>query len=281
MWYFVLLLLVSANAKLTWQKPQIFQIEEKLFKKNVIDEYKDTMAVGPVTHTPSIATADSNPYKGNITRFAVYDENYIDPIPVYNKHGHKIKDIFEVYVECYEVNDCAYELTTQDRHELSLYASFIESSGDNKVSDGYSLGLIRSSGTTNILGMFTQGFEVLSNNYGFWIRLEEADGKRKYSNLNSLSKTLAMLDLAVHERSHYDEPTYESGKAHCDKFQANYNHLFQRASREITSYVALTTMYDTFAFTVEIGLIALSSVFFVIIVVLWIMLAQSTTATKV
>ena len=273
----LLLLLVPVQSRLDWQSPPIFQIEEEVFKKNVIDEYHSAASTSStlVTHEPVLSNTDSNPYKGNITRFAVYDQNYIDPIPVFDKDGHKIKEVYEVYVECYESLDCAYELTSADRHELSLYASMIESSGDDRITAGYSLGLIRSKDTTNILGMFTQGFSVLSNNYGFWIRLEDASQKRIYTNLNVVSKTMALLDLSVHERSHFDEPTYETGKSHCDAFQANYNHLFQRASREITSYVALTAMHDAFSFTVELGLVILSSTLAVIIIVLWILLANA------
>ena len=276
-WLLLLLLLVPVQSRLDWHSPPIFQIEEEVFKKNVIDEYHSAASTSSalVTHDPVLSNTDSNPYKGNITRFAVYDQNYIDPIPVYDKDGHKIKEVYEVYVECYEVLDCAYELTAADRHELSLYASMIESSGDDRITAGYSLGLIRSKDTTNILGMFTQGFSVLSNNYGFWIRLEDASQQRIYTNLNVVSKTMALLDLSVHERSHFDEPTYETGKSHCDAFQANYNHLFQRASREITSYVALTAMHEPFSFTLELGLIVLSSTLAVLVIVLWILLANS------
>ena len=86
----VLLLLHTSNATYTWRKPTIFQIKEEVFKEKVIDEYtaeQSTANVGPVTHDPVHLFSDRNPYKSNITRFAVYDANYIDPIPVYNLNG--------------------------------------------------------------------------------------------------------------------------------------------------------------------------------------------------
>jgi len=267
----MLLLLCCVHAKLTWRKPVVFQIKEELFKEKVIDEYTADIrqsSVGPTTHDPQISFSDRNPYKSNITRFAVYDGNYIDPIPVYNLNGVEIKSINEVYVECYDGDDCAYELTVADRRELSLYASFIEMSGTDRVSDAYSLGLIRSQYTTNILGMYTEGFDVLSNNIGFWIRLEDGSGSRLYSGLAPYSKTIALLDLSVHERSHYDEPTFSSGAAHCDAFQANYNFLFQQVARDITSYVAITVLHDAFHMTVELWLISAIAVLFIGVVFL-------------
>ena len=277
----VLLLLHTNNATYTWRKPTIFQIKEEVFKEKVIDEYtaeQSTANVGPVTHDPVHLFSDRNPYKSNITRFAVYDANYIDPIPVYNLNGLQVKLINEVYVECYEYDDCAYELTPADRHELSLYASFIEMSGTNAVSDAYSLGLIRSKYTTNILGMYTQGFDVLSNNIGFWIRLKDASNTRLYTELESYSKTIAMLDMSIHERSHYDQPTFSSGAAHCDPFQANYNFLFQRAARDITSYVGLTVMNEPFYITTEWWLIGALVVLFIAFVIMLIYFGSCRTA---
>ena len=264
----IFLLVCCVHAKLTWRKPAVFQIKEELFKAKVIDEYTadSEASTNPTTHNPQISFSDRNPYKSNITRFAIYNENYIDPIPVYNLNLVQVKSINEVYIECYEYDDCAYELTKEDRDELSLYASFIEMSGTSTISSSYSLGLIRSKFTTNILGMYTQGFAELSNNIGFWIRLEDGSGSRLYSNLATNSKTVAMLDMSIHERSHYDEPTFSSGAAHCDPFQANYNYLFQRAARELQSYMHVTEM--SVALSTELLLIIGNGVAFLIIIFL-------------
>ncbi len=266
--FIVLLFTCCVHAKLTWRKPVVYQIKEELFKEKVIDEYTADISEASInpTHDPQISFSDRNPYRSNITRFAIYNENYIDPIPVYNSNREQVKLINEVYIECYEFDDCAYELTTEDREELSLYASFIEMSGTSTVSASYSLGLIRSKFTTNILGMYTQGFAELSNNIGFWIRLEDGSGSRLYSNLATNSKTVAMLDMSIHERSHYDEPTFSSGAAHCDPFQANYNYLFQRAARELSSYMDVTE--KSAAISTELLLIIGNGIAFLIIIVL-------------
>lgn len=277
-----LLFACCVHAKLTWRKPVVFQIKEELFKAKVIDEYTADLSeasINPTTHDPQIIFSDRNPYKSNITRFAIYNENYIEPIPVYDLNRAQVKVINEVYIECYEYDDCAYELTKEDREELSLYASFIEMSGTGTVSSSYSLGLIRSKFTTNILGMYTQGFAELSENIGFWIRLKDGSGSRLYSNLPTNSKTVAMLDMSIHERSHYDEPTFSSGAAHCDPFQANYNYLFQRAARELPSYMHVTEM-STSAVSTELLLIIGNGVAFLIIVFLvWYVLSYNCKET--
>ena len=160
------------------------------------------------------------------------------PIPVYDLNNVQIKSIDDVFIECYDYDDCHYELTSQDREELSLYASLIENGGSSKVPEPYSLGLIRSRFTSNVLGMYTEGFSQLNNQIGFWIRLE-SDGGRFYSNLNKHEQLVTMLDLAIHERAHYDTPTYNNNEAHCDGFQSTYNFLFQQAGRNYGSFVTL------------------------------------------
>lgn len=278
----IFLFACCVHAKLTWRKPVVFQIKEELFKAKVIDEYTADLSeasINPTTHDPQIIFADRNPYKSNITRFAIYNEDYIDPIPVYDLNRVQVKLITDVYIECYEYDDCAYELTKEDREELSLYASFIEMSGTGTVSSSYSLGLIRSKFTTNILGMYTQGFEGLSNNIGFWIRLEDGSGSRLYSNLATNSKTVAMLDMSIHERSHYDEPTFSSGAAHCDPFQANYNYLFQRAARELPSYVHVTEMSTSVLSTELLLIIGNVFAFLIIVFLVWYVLSYSCKET--
>jgi hypothetical protein len=262
--YLFLLTLVPAHSRYIWQEAPIYEISTEKFHEKVLDSYdivKQTASTDAPTHTPSLSLNSDNPYKSsNLTRFALYNDNYgVDPIPVYDLEGKQIKQITDIFVECYDENDCFYELTAEDRDELSNYASFIENSGVGQVDVPYSLGIIRSKFSVNVLGMYTEGFAELNNRIGFWIRLQEGDGSRKYSHLPKYDKTVALLDLSVHERSHYDQPTYNNNAAHCDLFQSNYNYLFQRASRSLSSYVSLVhySGADTHLEVLDIVLISL------------------------
>lgn len=256
----------------TKKKPIIYEIEKNLFQQKVIDSYTSDLPIQstiPTQHTPQLDTNSNNPYRSNnITRFALYNANFgVPPIPIYDLNSLQVKVINDIFVECYDYNDCLYDLSENDRAELSLYASFIENSGLNSVNVPYSIGLIRSKYSTNVLGMYTEGFSQLNNQIGFWIRLEDGDGNRLYSSLKPEEKTVTILDLAVHERSHFDQPTYNSNEAHCDNFQSNYNYLFQKAGRNFHQFVLLTdgTNEETETVgTIEILFIILFSATFIV-----------------
>ena len=266
----VFLLFKSSFATFIWEQAPVYQIEKNLFQKKVIDSYEANLK----SQNPSLPIHDNkneansqNPYKSNLTKFAVYNSDFgVAPILVYNLEGSVTKSVNDVFVECYDYNDCHYQLTTSDRQELSLYASFIENSGVAPVNKPYSLGIIRSRYTTNVLGMYTEGFSQLDNQIGFWIRLVDSDNKRMYTTLSLEEKIIALLDLGVHERSHFDQPTYNANAAHCDNFQSNYNYLFQITARKFQEYKSLTKHImneeDTFEITTfEAILIAFVCVF--------------------
>ena len=265
-------ILPTAYASLTWYDAPVYEIKEDLFKKKVIDSYEaNIQSSSPTLHEPTAEVNSKNPYKSNLTRFAIYNSDFgVAPIPVYNLEGDVVKSINDIFVECYDLNDCHYQLTEADRQELSLYASYIENSGIALINTPYSLGVIRSKFTTSVLGMYTQGFEQLDNQIGFWIRLEDGEGKRMYTNLGIAEKLTALLDLSVHERSHFDQPTYNSNAAHCDNFQSNYNYLFQLAARQFEEYKLLTnhiTEYEEVWVlnTFETVLVIVSSLLFLIL----------------
>jgi len=254
-------------------KAPIYEIKRDIFNKKVIDSYTADASSPSITHDPTIDLNSDNPYKSNITRFAVYNKEVgLIPIPVYDLNNLQIKLIEDVFIECYEYNDCEYDLTEDDRRELSLYASFIDSSGITAIGVPYSLGLIRSKYSENVLGMYTQGFSELNNQIGFWIRLADNDNNRLYTRWNNEKKTVALLDLAVHERSHYDQPTYNNNAAHCDAFQSNYNYLFQRAARQFDLYKLLTNTESPSSgldlSLREVVLVIIAAIFFVISFVL-------------
>ena len=281
---FRLLLLLSifrfASSTYKWntvpaRKAPIYEIQRDVFNKKVIDSYTADKSTPSATHTPTIDLNSNNPYKSNITRFAVYNKEVgLLPIPVYDLNNLQIKLIDDIFIECYEYNDCEYELTDDDRRELSLYASYIDTSGIASIDEPYSLGLIRSKFSENVLGMYTQGFSELNNQIGFWIRLSDNDNNRLYTQWNNEKKAIALLDLAVHERSHYDQPTYNNNAAHCDAFQSNYNFLFQRVARKFDLYKMLADVESPsgLEFSMrEVVLIIVASVFFVISLILVIM----------
>lgn len=267
-----------ASSTYKWNAPTklkapIYEIKRDIFNKKVIDSYTADASSPSITHDPTIDLNSDNPYKSNITRFAVYNKEVgLIPIPVYDLNNLQIKLIEDVFIECYEYNDCEYDLTEDDRRELSLYASFIDSSGITAIGVPYSLGLIRSKYSENVLGMYTQGFSELNNQIGFWIRLADNDNNRLYTRWNNEKKTVALLDLAVHERSHYDQPTYNNNAAHCDAFQSNYNYLFQRAARQFDLYKLLTNTESPSSgldlSLREVVLVIIAAIFFVISFVL-------------
>lgn len=238
------LLLQSCSSALVWEQAPIYQIEKDIFQKKVIDSYEaniNNQKPNLPLHDTEDELDSQNPYKSNLTRFAVYNSDFgVAPILVYNLEGSVTKSVNDVFVECYDYDDCHYQLTESDRQELSLYATYIEISGVAPVNKPYSLGIIRSRYTTNVLGMYTEGFTQLDNQIGFWIRLKDADNKRMYTNLALEAKMVALLDLSVHERSHFDQPTYNANAAHCDNFQSNYNYLFQITARKFEEYKTLT-----------------------------------------
>ena len=201
------------------------------YNLTVLDAYIYADQVNAVT--PNISIDSLNPYYGNISSFDTHNSGI--EIPVYDLSGNIIRNINEVYVECYDTNDCDYTLTQRDINYLSLYASYIENSGYSNIGSQYALGLLRNKNYQNIMGMYTLDYQVLNNYIGFWIRLERYGG-HVYHNLEDFERTVALLELAVHERSHHDAPSYNSASAHCDNFQINYNSLIQRAAKDLNKY---------------------------------------------
>ena len=199
---------------------------------SVLDTYD---IQGIPEYAPNISIPTKDPYYGNISTFELHNSKI--HIPVYALDGKLIRYVNEVYVECYTDNDCDYVLTQKDIQYLSLYASFIEA--HSPLSTSYALGLLRNKNNQNIMGMYTLDYHVLNNYIGFWVRLERY-GSHVYNDKVSYARTLSLLELAIHERSHHDAPTYNANMAHCDEFQVNYNSLIQYAANDIDKYNALS-----------------------------------------
>ena len=250
------ILFTLTDARFIWHEPKlkapeefkVLNVPEQIFRTKTLDTYTvlEAAANEVVTELFNHSTSTLDPYKGSgATSFAMLGSD--SPIPVYDLDGKHIKNINDVYVECYDIDDCSYQLTKTDIAYLSLYASFIDNSGFQPITEPYSLGLIRGKNTQSLMGMYTEGFTVTQNHKAFWIRLwkggKTSDGaEHLYNELGTdVAKTVALLELAVHERSHYDVPVFDSDGGHCSSFQVNYNSLIQRSYKRLHAYEHLLT----------------------------------------
>ena len=147
-----------------------------------------------------------------------------------------VRVIDDVVVECYDASsgDCDYTLTEYDKRMLSLYASFIENSGDDLMDVPYSLGLLRDKDSEYTMGMYSTNYGGTANSVAYWLRLHFNDGSKVYDHETSLAKVLAVLELSVHERAHH---TYAGG--HDNTWQVYYNSYYHRAIRNVDQYTKL------------------------------------------
>ncbi len=147
-----------------------------------------------------------------------------------------VRVIDDVVVECFDASsgDCDYTLTEYDKRMLSLYASFIENSGDDLMDVPYSLGLLRDKDSEYTMGMYSTNYGGTANSVAYWLRLHFNDGSKVYDHDTSLAKVLAVLELSVHERAHH---TYAGG--HDDTWQVYYNTYYHRAVRNLDQYTKL------------------------------------------
>jgi hypothetical protein len=147
-----------------------------------------------------------------------------------------IRVVDDIVVECYAVGDCDYTLTAYDKRMLSLYASVIENCADDIMDTPYSLGILRDKDSEYTMGLYAYGgsYGGSSNDVSYWIRLHWNDGSRVHDHPSSLSKMLAVMELAVHERAHHQ---YSGG--HDNAWQVIYNTYFGRAIRNLDKYSAL------------------------------------------
>ena len=147
-----------------------------------------------------------------------------------------IRVVDDIVVECYEAGDCDYTLTSYDKRMLSLYASVIENCADDIMDTPYSLGILRDKDSEYTMGLYAYGasYGGSVHEVGYWIRLHWNDGTRVHDHPTSLSKMLAVMELAVHERAHHQ---YTGG--HDNAWQVVYNTYFGRAIRNLDKYALL------------------------------------------
>ena len=170
------------------------------------------------------------------SRHSVYDLNLV-----------RIKTIpsSSIYISCYNGDLACLKtenktLSTYEYDMLSLYASYINSCGTTNIAEDYGLGLIRSMDTENIMGMYTEGFNSILPNKAFHVRLTTGNlFSHVYDHPRLVARIVALLELACHERSHYDKPNWSHTYAHSNEFQTNYNSIFHRAIRNLHSFESL------------------------------------------
>lgn len=177
----------------------------------------------------------------------IYMAEKEQPIPVYNLNRNKVDEINEISVECYDSERCDTDIDELERKYLTLYASMIEECGRSRVADTYSIGLIRDLSHENLMGRFSKTWNTVTGktlHMTFWIRLTTGYGTNRryiYSDLKGYPLTVALLEMSVHERAHYDVTNYDPNAGHCDSYQAWYNSLMHSSIHDLEKFNDLTT----------------------------------------
>lgn len=177
----------------------------------------------------------------------IYMAENEQPLSVYNLNLNKVDEINEISVECYDSERCDTDINELERKYLTLYASMIEECGRSRVADTYSIGLIRDLSHENLMGRFSKTWNTVTGktlHMTFWIRLTTGYGTNRryiYSDLTGYPLTVALLEMSVHERAHYDVTNYDPTAGHCDGYQAWYNSLIHTSVRDLEKFNDLTT----------------------------------------
>lgn len=208
------------------------------YRPMIIDEYETEQNIEDMRNPYFNAT----PTPAHL----LYQAEVEQPIPIYNLELKKVNEISEISVECYDFNRCDQSVSELERKYLTVYASMIEACGRDNVAESYSIGLIRNRYNENLMGRFTKSWnpdtmEVV--HMAFWIRLSRGYGTARkyiYDDLEGYALTVALLEMSVHERAHYDVTTYDPSAGHCDGFQAWYNTLIHSSIYELDKFNDLT-----------------------------------------
>ena len=227
-WLVFLYLVSSVNALLT-------------YKPNIVDTY----------YVDDARITRDNPYfNGSETVSSlIYEQNRQHTLNVYDLDRKVVKTTNGVVVECYDSLHCDTTLNDVEQRFLSLYASMVESSGYENIGEEYSIGLIRDKTKEGLMGRFTKAYTINQDgtfttlHMTFWIRLTRGFGNDRvyvYSDLTEYPLTLAMMELSLHERAHYDVTNYDPEEGHCDWYQAWYNSLIHKGIRKLEDYKKLT-----------------------------------------
>lgn len=238
MWYLLLFgFFVSSQALMT-------------YKPTIIDAYDLTLFNGNPYFNATV------PENG-----IVYNVAQSTPIDVYNLELSIIKQIDEIDIECYDYQTCDTSITDRERKYLSLYASMLEVCGITSIPETYSIGILRNRNRETVVGQFSKTLSGTGElvHMAFWIRLE-AEDHSLYDHLTGYPLTVAIMELAVHERSHYDVTSYNMEAGHCDEYQSHYNGLIRNSIDNLDKFDQLTTYImgpNTYSMVIIFGFCAI------------------------
>lgn len=216
----------------------------------------------------------------------VFNAVLTQPLPIYSLDLVKIKEIYEIDIECYDIDNCPQELSDKEIKLLTVYASMVEICGKDAINDLYSIGLIRALDNENLMGRFSKSYNQLTGvteKMSFWIRLSTGIGRNQmfvHDDLGDYALTVSILEMAIHERSHYDVTSYNPQEGHCDGYQAWYNSLMQDAVHKLDKYKRLTDFIMGTADNTNWYIIVTCIAFFMLIVGIVIAFAMKKKPSK-
>ena len=145
-------------------------------------------------------------------------------INVYNLNGDRTLTYDQLLVDCVDTCDDP-DVSTSEIRLLSTYASYVHSFG--RLPSTVDFGLLKDTETTNVYGMF-----VLHNDgrVNFFVRHSVFEG------LQVDTSYLLLLDIAAHERAHYDNFHKNGEFGHNDQFQREFNSIFWSALQDVSQY---------------------------------------------
>ena len=173
-------------------------------------------------------------YHNDADEYAIMYVSKTVDIPLYDLRARRVGVVNQVLVDCYDTNDCDYTITEYDKKVLTLYASMVNTVGGYHVPQSFDIGVIRAHNAANTIGRFTISMD---NRVTCWIRLRDDANNELYREGDILQRMLLILEVAAHERAHYEEPYV----GHGDLFQISYNTLMGNAIHRVREYEALAT----------------------------------------
>ena len=157
----------------------------------------------------------------------------VDDLPVYGLDGTKIQSP-RFAVQC--APECDPTLTEHDKKTLSIYASYIYAISDVDISEKVTVGILREE--SNTIGMFV----LHPGGYvSFWVRTYD-HGEEQFDVASDESDIVLLIELAAHERAHYDNYATNGEWGHGDEFQIVFNVLFKRAIDRIEQFKAIANL---------------------------------------
>lgn len=156
-------------------------------------------------------------------------------LPIYDKSSLEVVSTKpSVVLDC-QVTCSSAGVNAEELRYLSSYASFVESFGAI-AGRTVRYGLIKSTFNTRVWGLF-----VLhgSGDVSFLVRISDGSDHIVFKNKEPLSALLLLLEVAVHERAHYDNYIIHGSFGHDDLFQSVYNTLHWSAMSEVAAFRAL------------------------------------------